>query len=88
MKKVIAKLSSLPKLLIKEFNEKLEGGNIETVSFPYKGNLTRGYLFLKEDVTYLVLPDFNRSAFSDDEDMNINYSGEEINQEEDFNEEE
>lgn len=54
MKNVMKKFYDLPGGVQVEMRSRLKDGELERMSFPYKGELTEGVIFLKEEVRYLI----------------------------------
>jgi hypothetical protein len=54
MKNVMKKFYDLPGDVQVEMRTSLKEGELERMSFPYKGKLTEGVIFLLEEVRYLI----------------------------------
>lgn len=54
MKNVMKKFYDLPGSIQEEMMACLRDGELERMSFPYKGKLTDGVIYFKEEVRYLI----------------------------------
>ena len=54
MKSVMKSYYDLPGSIQEELMSRLKEGGLERMSFPYKGKLTDGVIFLTDEIRYLV----------------------------------
>jgi hypothetical protein len=67
MKRVVASYAKLPKEVRLAFDEVNSMSDLQSITFPVSGVLTKGLLFDHDDTTYIVKMDADvRRSFEDD----------------------
>lgn len=67
MKNVIKKYSELAVNIQQNLTKAIDRGDVEKISFPYKGEITSGLVYIEDDVKYLVVMDIKKSVPAEEE---------------------